>query len=261
MYEQAQPVRTPVTGSDRKQNSGPSAHVPPNRRGNTSESVNHGSNGSRRYRERKETSSNLYEEAEAVKLNNLSGDQPHGTETSTDKTLPPPDGVSGRHICRMVAASAVVATAVTLIVVLPMFINTGTYEDEEDIFHLSTTVDTLNLGQNMTVATEQRLTEKTNMLAKTQKDDGCKVGYKLVTGICIRLSLEEKSYAAAKKACRKDGASLAMPKTEDLDVALRSLVSTVGDNRNHWIGMTRQHQGRWWKWEDGSALRNYQKYG
>ncbi|XP_035689585.1 uncharacterized protein LOC118424886 [Branchiostoma floridae] len=94
---------------------------------------------------------------------------------------------------------------------------------------------------------------------KPQRNGSCKVGYRLVFGTCILLSLEEMSYAAAKKACRKDGASLAMPKTEDLDVALRNLVKTVGENREHWIGMKRLHT-RSWQWEDGTDLGNYQAW-
>ena len=79
MYEQAQPVRTPVTGSDRRQNSGPSVQVPPNHRDNTSDPGNH----SGMHGDGPEASSNLYEEAEAVNLKKLSGDEPYGTETST----------------------------------------------------------------------------------------------------------------------------------------------------------------------------------
>ncbi|KAI8480638.1 hypothetical protein Bbelb_416500 [Branchiostoma belcheri] len=84
MYEQAAPVRTPQAGSDREQNVGERAPYPdpPDRRGNTS---GRGKHASHAYQEDKETSSNVYEEAEAVKLENISGDAAHGTDTSTGR--------------------------------------------------------------------------------------------------------------------------------------------------------------------------------
>ncbi|KAI8490890.1 hypothetical protein Bbelb_313090 [Branchiostoma belcheri] len=87
----------------------------------------------------------------------------------------------------------------------------------------------------------------------------CKNGYKLLTGTCIRLItalamnwLFGKSHDGAKEACRKEGATLAMPKTKELDVALRDLVKTEGGNKEHWIGME-EKEGTWY-WMDGSKV-------
>ncbi|XP_078703514.1 C-type lectin mannose-binding isoform-like [Branchiostoma floridae x Branchiostoma belcheri] len=89
----------------------------------------------------------------------------------------------------------------------------------------------------------------------------CKAGYRLVSRTCIRLSAGTKSYDDARKACIDDGGTLAMPKTRKLDVALRNLVKTIGQNQHYWIGMkdvrSRVVDARRWGWEDGSDLGNY----
>ncbi|XP_019621358.1 PREDICTED: uncharacterized protein LOC109467748 [Branchiostoma belcheri] len=63
-------------------------------------------------------------------------------------------------------------------------------------------------------------------------------------------------------ACNAEGATLAMPKTEELDLALRRLVKMSGGNSDHWIGLRGTYNGRlgkWeYKWEDGSLLGKYQ---
>ncbi|XP_019642717.1 PREDICTED: cell wall protein DAN4-like [Branchiostoma belcheri] len=60
------------------------------------------------------------------------------------------------------------------------------------------------------------------------KRDDCRFGYKLVSGACFRLDFREMSYDAASEACKGQGARLAMPKTRELDTALRNLVRTEG---------------------------------
>ncbi|KAI8491366.1 hypothetical protein Bbelb_309990 [Branchiostoma belcheri] len=88
----------------------------------------------------------------------------------------------------------------------------------------------------------------------------CRNGYKLLAGTCIRLVVSTgwfrikagKFYYDAKLACRMEGATLAMPKTEELDVALRGLVKSEGDNKEHWIGME-EKDGTWY-WADGSVV-------
>ncbi|XP_019627871.1 PREDICTED: C-type lectin domain family 4 member M-like [Branchiostoma belcheri] len=85
----------------------------------------------------------------------------------------------------------------------------------------------------------------------------CKKGYRLLAGTCIKLVSTGwyglgRSHDGAKKACRKEGATLAMPKTEELDVALRDLVKTEGPNKGHWIGME-EKEGTWY-WVDGSLV-------
>ncbi|XP_019637292.1 PREDICTED: asialoglycoprotein receptor 1-like [Branchiostoma belcheri] len=89
----------------------------------------------------------------------------------------------------------------------------------------------------------------------------CKNGYRLLVGTCIKLIsypgmswLFGMSHYGAKKACMTEGATLAMPKTEELDVALRHLVKTEGGNKEHWIGME-EKTGTWY-WVDGSKVDN-----
>ncbi|KAI8498151.1 hypothetical protein Bbelb_240950 [Branchiostoma belcheri] len=134
VYEQAEPVRTSQAGSDGEQNNRPRAPYPdpPARRGNTS---GHGKHAPHAYYKGQETSSNVYEEAEAVKLENISGDVPHGTETSTDTDTAQPDGarvrVKGRRVRHIAAGLAVIATLVTVGVILLVFLNHGTYNYEK----------------------------------------------------------------------------------------------------------------------------------
>ncbi|CAH1239959.1 CLEC4M [Branchiostoma lanceolatum] len=83
---------------------------------------------------------------------------------------------------------------------------------------------------------------------------GCGVGYTLLAGTCIRLASEEKSHGDALTACQEEGATLAMPKTEELDVALRDLVKTEGGNEDHWIGGMKKRTRATWQWVDESQL-------
>ncbi|XP_078697519.1 C-type lectin lectoxin-Lio3-like [Branchiostoma floridae x Branchiostoma belcheri] len=87
----------------------------------------------------------------------------------------------------------------------------------------------------------------------------CKKGYKLLAGTCIKLVSTGwfeigRSHYDAKKTCMKEGATLAMPKTEELDVALKDLVKREGGNHQHWIGMEKK-RGTWY-WVDGSVVGN-----
>ncbi|KAI8515202.1 hypothetical protein Bbelb_077930 [Branchiostoma belcheri] len=66
----------------------------------------------------------------------------------------------------------------------------------------------------------------------------CPVGYRLLVGTCIRRSYDEKTHNDAEKACLEEGATLVMPKTRELDLALRNVVSMEGYKLNHWIGLT-----------------------
>ncbi|CAH1248787.1 CD209 [Branchiostoma lanceolatum] len=95
------------------------------------------------------------------------------------------------------------------------------------------------------------------------KSDGCPVGYKLVVRTCFQLNFRKMSYGDASKACKTEGAMLAMPKTEELDVALRNLVRTEGHNLQYWIGMWDTERlllhKRQWFWEDGSKLGEYKQ--
>ncbi|KAI8516950.1 hypothetical protein Bbelb_055310 [Branchiostoma belcheri] len=90
----------------------------------------------------------------------------------------------------------------------------------------------------------------------------CNNGYRLLVGTCIKLVVPTgwlgipigKSHDEAKKTCKNEGATLAMPKTEELDVTLRDLVKTEGGNKGYWIGME-EKDGTWY-WVDGSKVGN-----
>ncbi|KAI8483457.1 hypothetical protein Bbelb_387890 [Branchiostoma belcheri] len=125
MYEEAEPVRTPQAGSDRKQPS----HDPPGRLGNTNGHVHRGKQACHEYKGGQGTSSNVYEEAEVVKLENISGDVPYGTDTSTDTDTT--QHVGARVYCMVAALAVVVALAITGPILL-MFINEG-YNHEERV--------------------------------------------------------------------------------------------------------------------------------
>ncbi|XP_019636981.1 PREDICTED: P-selectin-like [Branchiostoma belcheri] len=83
----------------------------------------------------------------------------------------------------------------------------------------------------------------------------CPYGYQLLAQTCIKVSFYETKYAKALAACEKDGATLAMPKTKELDVALRNLIRKVGGSQDYWIGLVKCDGT--WKWLDGSPLENY----
>eukprot|EP00058_Branchiostoma_floridae_P021681 XP_002607171.1 hypothetical protein BRAFLDRAFT_68034 [Branchiostoma floridae] len=91
------------------------------------------------------------------------------------------------------------------------------------------------------------------------KRQGCKGGYIRLGLHCIRLVPIQKSFVDAQQACKADGATLAMPKTTELDLALRRLVKTSGGNDEHWIGMT-QAGGLDWTWVDGTPLGHYRAW-
>ncbi|XP_035682627.1 uncharacterized protein LOC118420028 [Branchiostoma floridae] len=85
---------------------------------------------------------------------------------------------------------------------------------------------------------------------------GCKDGYIRLGQHCIRLVPILKSFVDAQQACMADGATLAMPKTKELDLALRRLVKTSGGSNDHWIGMKRVVDLDW-TWVDGTLLGHY----
>eukprot|EP00058_Branchiostoma_floridae_P002770 XP_002588258.1 hypothetical protein BRAFLDRAFT_86706 [Branchiostoma floridae] len=92
----------------------------------------------------------------------------------------------------------------------------------------------------------------------------CRVGYNLLARTCFWLGSREMSYDDASKACGKEGAKLAMPKTKELDVALRNLIRSKDPRQEYWIGL-RDKAGlllhkRHWIWEDGSTLGKYQRW-
>ncbi|KAI8498233.1 hypothetical protein Bbelb_241770 [Branchiostoma belcheri] len=168
MYEQAEPVRTPPAGSGREQNNRPRAPYPdpPGRRGNTSGHVNRDKHASHKFKQQ-DTSLTLYEEAESVKLENISGDTAYETDKSTDTDRTQRNEAKGRCSCTCYMASglAVMSTLLIVGIILLMSINDEINNHEKDIPDITTTLDNMNLGrkQNQTDTMEQRLNEKTNM--------------------------------------------------------------------------------------------------
>ncbi|KAI8482798.1 hypothetical protein Bbelb_394600 [Branchiostoma belcheri] len=169
MYEQAEPVSSPQAGSGREQNVGPRAPYqdPPGRRGNTSGHVNRGKHASHEF-QRQDTSLNLYEEVESVKLKNISGDAAYETVAWCPLLSHPTNG----------------------------FVSTcNSYGD----------------GHRLVQGTYK-------MAAANSATD-------LLSGRASGSPLRQ-SYEDARKACIDDGGTLAMPKTRELDVALRNLIKT-----------------------------------
>ncbi|XP_078700976.1 uncharacterized protein LOC144927433 [Branchiostoma floridae x Branchiostoma belcheri] len=97
--------------------------------------------------------------------------------------------------------------------------------------------------------------------SQAAKSDGCRFGYKLLARKCVRLHFRTMSHKKATEACEKEGARLAMPKTKELDIALRNVVRTEGQNMSYWIGLKDKEsfylRKRQWGWVDGSTLGNY----
>ncbi|XP_066263239.1 uncharacterized protein [Branchiostoma lanceolatum] len=92
----------------------------------------------------------------------------------------------------------------------------------------------------------------------------CPVGYRLIARTCIKFDFRLKSYRTAEAACKWEGAELALPKTKELDVALRILVRTESHRQSFWFGLKNKggfllHQ-RNWQWADGSSLGNYKSW-
>ncbi|KAI8516956.1 hypothetical protein Bbelb_055370 [Branchiostoma belcheri] len=85
----------------------------------------------------------------------------------------------------------------------------------------------------------------------------CRKGYELLAGTCVVLASTDflmMPYNEAKKKCMNERATLAMPKTEELDVAIRDVIKRERGNKEHWIGM--EKKGETWYWVDGSKVDN-----
>ncbi|KAI8515764.1 hypothetical protein Bbelb_065770 [Branchiostoma belcheri] len=153
MYEQAEPVRTPQAWSGREHNNRPRAPYPdpPARRDNTGGHVGRDKQACQRYQLEEDSTSNVYEEAESVKLKNISGDAPFETDSSTDTAQP--GKAKSRRVCYIAAALAVVTTLVIVGIILLITIY-ETYDQQTDI---STAMDALNRGhgQNQTESFER----------------------------------------------------------------------------------------------------------
>ncbi|XP_078621337.1 E-selectin-like [Branchiostoma floridae x Branchiostoma japonicum] len=89
----------------------------------------------------------------------------------------------------------------------------------------------------------------------------CRNGYQLVAQTCIRVPRDKKNHNDAQAACEREGATLAMPKTRELDVSLRNWIRKFGMSQYFWIGL-KLGAGKIWKWADGSriAKHDYKKH-
>ncbi|KAI8490321.1 hypothetical protein Bbelb_320590 [Branchiostoma belcheri] len=74
-------------------------------------------------------------------------------------------------------------------------------------------------------------------IAWNMRNGGYQDGYIRVGWPCIKLASSLKSFWDAQLSCVEEGATLAMPRTEEFDHALRRLVHTSGGNFQHWIGL------------------------
>ncbi|XP_019616842.1 PREDICTED: uncharacterized protein LOC109464335 [Branchiostoma belcheri] len=171
MYEQAQPVRSPVVGPGNSQTSGPQAQAPSVHQSGLHGRARHGNAAYHKRQKGLETSSDTYEDAETVNLSppfrearlqraGLRGDSPmeaaddrnirrhvnspDAMDTSTDNTYP--SETNGRRGLRdfvrpyrgcITRITAVVATWVILGLVVMVF------KVKEDMSQLSDTVDAL----------------------------------------------------------------------------------------------------------------------
>eukprot|EP00058_Branchiostoma_floridae_P003468 XP_002588956.1 hypothetical protein BRAFLDRAFT_89147 [Branchiostoma floridae] len=152
MYEQAEPVQSPLSRPDSGQTSGPPPQPPgpPVHQGGSRGRVRHGNGPSDKMQEDQEASSHTYEEAEVVKG--------YATCTSADHTYP--GGPSRGAFCSFIRShrSCIAAGIAVLFAVglAPLtFINkeeisqlsTALKRDQDDMRQLSTTVDALKRDQ------------------------------------------------------------------------------------------------------------------
>ncbi|XP_078693720.1 uncharacterized protein LOC144923227 [Branchiostoma floridae x Branchiostoma belcheri] len=93
------------------------------------------------------------------------------------------------------------------------------------------------------------------------RNGGCQDGYIRVGWPCIKLVSSPKSFWDAKQACVDEGATLAMPRTEKFDHALRRHVKITAQlgYSEFWIGLTVTVTGFWfgskeYNWVDGVPL-------
>ncbi|XP_066273066.1 uncharacterized protein [Branchiostoma lanceolatum] len=92
---------------------------------------------------------------------------------------------------------------------------------------------------------------------KRDADSGCQDGYIRLGKTCFRLVLIQKSFWDAQNACGAEGATLAMPKTKEMDIALKRLIKTSGGDSDYWIGLRETDSYGGWKWVDESLLGNH----
>eukprot|EP00058_Branchiostoma_floridae_P025267 XP_002610757.1 hypothetical protein BRAFLDRAFT_91543 [Branchiostoma floridae] len=167
MYEQAEPVRTPSSGPGSRQTSEPPSQPPPVHQGGSHGRVRHG-NSADEWQGDQETSTDTYEEAEAVKTD--------ATYTSTSADGTNPGGPSGRRaLCSFIrshryylAAGIAVLLGLVAVGLAPL-----TFINKKEISELSVTFDALkcdldNISQ-LSIALKRDLDIQQNMYAALEK--------------------------------------------------------------------------------------------
>ncbi|XP_019643450.1 PREDICTED: C-type lectin domain family 4 member M-like [Branchiostoma belcheri] len=285
MYEQAEPVRLPVSGPGSRQTSGPPPQPRPVRQSGSRGCVRHGKGASDKQREDQDTSSHTYEDAEAVK----------GYATSADRAYP--GGASGRRgVCSFLRArrSCLAAGIAVLLSLCAVGLAPLTFSTKQEISQLSTTVKRVQDEIRQRAATVDALKRDLDALKRDQdalkcyqdalKRDldnernraatieprlhaigktlpSCPEGYTMWRGICYKAFDTRKPFSEAAAACREDGGTLAMPRDADTNTFLVSLYKAVPNNERFWIGLHDQREEGRFEWIDGSALGSYNAWG
>ncbi|XP_078697383.1 uncharacterized protein LOC144925294 [Branchiostoma floridae x Branchiostoma belcheri] len=264
MYEQAEPVRSPFSGPDSRQTSGPPQPRSVRQSGSRGR-IRHGNGASDKEQEDQDTSSHTYEDAEEVKR----------YATSANRAYP--GGASGRRgVCSFLRArrSCLAAGIAVLLSLCAVGLAPLTFSNKQEISQLTTTVDALKRDQedmsttvdalkrdldnerNRTATLEQRLHEIENR--KTLPS--CPEGYTKWRGICYKAFNTAKTFDHAAAACRADGGALAMPRDAGTNAFLISLYKSVSEDRSFWIGLHYQREEGRFEWVDGSALGSYNNW-
>ncbi|XP_066289819.1 uncharacterized protein [Branchiostoma lanceolatum] len=283
MYEQAQPVRSPVSGPGNSQTSGPPSRPPAVRQCGQHGRVRHGNGAPSKWGEELEMSSDKYEDAEVVNLSStfrearmqraklwgdsLSaegsdarharryGDLPNTADASTDSTYP--GGASGRRVLRdfvrsyrgcMAGTAVGVATVVIVGLVLMVFIN------KAEMSQLSDTVDALKRHM------ESERNRSAALVACLRNPISCLEGYQLWRGMCYKVFDTPKSFYEASSTCCKDGGTLAMPRDAETNTFLISLHKPVKEHHPVLFGLHDHHEEGRFEWVDGSALGTYNSW-
>eukprot|EP00058_Branchiostoma_floridae_P008186 XP_002593674.1 hypothetical protein BRAFLDRAFT_108089 [Branchiostoma floridae] len=160
MYEQAQPVRSPFSRPDSGQTSGPPSQPPPVHQGSSHGRVRHGNGTSDKCPGDQETSTDTYEEAEAVKR--------HAAYKSADRTYA--GGASGRRArCSFIRShlSYMAAGIAVLLSLMGLGFAPLTFMNKKEISQLSTTVDALKRYQDDMVTTVDALARNQSDMSST----------------------------------------------------------------------------------------------
>ncbi|KAI8519045.1 hypothetical protein Bbelb_023020 [Branchiostoma belcheri] len=145
VYEQAEPVRLPHSGHSHGQTSGPPPKPRPIHLGGSRV----GNGASDKQREDQESSSDTYEEAEAVRR--------YASSTSADRA--DPGGARGHRGLRNVIRSnryrwCVAAGIAVLLTLVCVTLASVTFISKEDVSQLSTSIDALKRGQDLSTSTD-----------------------------------------------------------------------------------------------------------